>query len=35
MALREQVNNYVDDMEHEEAGCCDDGRNSILKRSKY
>lgn len=35
MALREQVSNYVDNMEHEEAGCCEDGINSILKRSKY
>jgi len=31
MALREQVSNYVDDMEHEEAGCCKGG----IRRSKY
>jgi hypothetical protein len=34
MALREQVSNYVDDMEHEEAGCCKGGISIVLKRSK-
>ena len=35
MALREQVSNYADDMEHEKTSCCADRISSILKRSNY